>query len=102
MSIKSRARVTVIGAGYLGLTHAVCLADLGYEVLAIDVDADRIARAARGAAPVFEPASNRCCVRTWTRDDFVSGPTTARPEHSAIFISSVSEHPRRARTAGPT
>jgi UDPglucose 6-dehydrogenase len=55
MSIKPRARVTVIGAGYLGLTHAVCLADLGYEVLAIDVDADRIARAARGEAPFFEP-----------------------------------------------
>ncbi len=31
-------RVTVIGTGYLGLTHAVCLADLGHEVLAIDVD----------------------------------------------------------------
>src|ERR1700761_950732 len=55
MSIKPRARVTVIGAGYLGLTHAVCLADLGFEVLAIDVDADRIARAARGEAPFFEP-----------------------------------------------
>ena len=55
MSIKPRARVTVIGAGYLGLTHAVCLADLGHEVLAIDVDADRVARAARGEAPFFEP-----------------------------------------------
>ncbi len=31
-------RVTVIGTGYLGLTHAVCLADLGHEVLAIDAD----------------------------------------------------------------
>src|SRR5579875_4189588 len=48
-------RVTVIGAGYLGLTHAVCLADLGHEVLAIDVDADKIARAAAGQAPFFEP-----------------------------------------------
>ena len=54
-AIKPRARVTVIGAGYLGLTHAVCLAELGHEVLAIDVDADRIARAARGEAPFFEP-----------------------------------------------
>ena len=54
-AIKPRARVTVIGAGYLGLTHAVCLAQLGHEVLAIDVDADRIARAARGEAPFFEP-----------------------------------------------
>ncbi len=48
-------RVTVIGIGYLGLTHSVCLADLGHEVLAIDVDAEKIALAARGEAPFFEP-----------------------------------------------
>jgi UDPglucose 6-dehydrogenase len=48
-------RVTVIGTGYLGLTHAVCMADLGHEVLAIDVDAEKIAKAASGEAPFFEP-----------------------------------------------
>ena len=48
-------RVTVIGTGYLGLTHAVCLADLGHDVLAIDVDAEKIAMAASGEAPFFEP-----------------------------------------------
>ena len=48
-------RVTVIGTGYLGLTHAVCMADLGHEVLAIDVDHDKITKAARGEAPFFEP-----------------------------------------------
>ena len=48
-------RVTVIGVGYLGLTHAVCMADLGHEVLAIDVDTDKIAKAAAGEAPFFEP-----------------------------------------------
>ena len=48
-------RVTVIGTAYLGLTHAVCLADLGHEVLAIDVDATKIAKADRGEVPFFEP-----------------------------------------------
>ncbi len=48
-------RVTVIGTGYLGLTHAVCLADLGHEILAIDVDAEKVAKAANGEAPFFEP-----------------------------------------------
>jgi UDPglucose 6-dehydrogenase len=50
-----RPRLTVIGIGYLGLTHAVCMADLGHNVLAIDVDEDRVAGAARGDAPFFEP-----------------------------------------------
>ena len=48
-------RVTVVGTGYLGLTHAVCLADLGHEVLAMDVDEQKIAKAANGEAPFFEP-----------------------------------------------
>jgi UDPglucose 6-dehydrogenase len=48
-------RVTVIGTGYLGLTHAVCMADLGHEVLAIDVDKKKIAKAAAGETPFFEP-----------------------------------------------
>jgi UDPglucose 6-dehydrogenase len=48
-------RISVIGTGYLGLTHAVCMADLGHEVLGIDVDAEKIAKAARGETPFFEP-----------------------------------------------
>src|SRR6266700_6606900 len=51
----SLPRVTVVGTGYLGLTHAVCLADLGHEVLAIDVDAEKIAAAEKGEPPFFEP-----------------------------------------------
>jgi UDPglucose 6-dehydrogenase len=50
-----RMRLTVIGLGYLGLTHAVCMADLGHDVLAIDVDPSRVAMAATGEAPFFEP-----------------------------------------------
>jgi len=48
-------RISVIGTGYLGLTHAVCMADLGHEVLAIDVDSEKIAKAGRGETPFFEP-----------------------------------------------
>jgi len=46
----------VIGAGYLGLTHAVSMAELGHEVLALDVDQDRVASAARSEPPFFEPS----------------------------------------------
>ena len=35
-------RMTVIGAGYLGATHAACMAELGHEVLGVDVDEDKI------------------------------------------------------------
>jgi UDPglucose 6-dehydrogenase len=52
----SECRVTVIGIGYLGLTHAVCMAELGHDVLAIDTDAAKVAMAAGGEAPFFEPS----------------------------------------------
>ena len=52
---NSSLRVSVIGIGYLGLTHAVCMADLGHQVLAIDVDSEKIAKASRGEVPFFEP-----------------------------------------------
>src|ERR1700753_3244158 len=48
-------RVSAIGTGYLGLNHAVCMEDLGPKGLAIDVDAEKIAKAAIGEVPFFEP-----------------------------------------------
>jgi UDPglucose 6-dehydrogenase len=50
-----RLRLTVIGVGYLGLTHAVCMAELGHDVLAIDIDQAKVAKAASGEPPFFEP-----------------------------------------------
>ncbi|MDP9797908.1 UDPglucose 6-dehydrogenase [Catenuloplanes nepalensis] len=48
-------RLTVIGTGYLGATHAICMAVLGFEVLGVDVDEQKIARLASGEVPFFEP-----------------------------------------------
>ncbi len=48
-------RVSVIGCGYLGAVHAAAMAELGHDVIGIDVDADKIAALTRGEAPFFEP-----------------------------------------------
>ncbi|WP_433181238.1 hypothetical protein [Actinoallomurus sp. CA-150999] len=48
-------RLTVIGTGYLGATHAVCRAALGFEVLGVDVEKKKIAKLASGEVPFFEP-----------------------------------------------
>ena len=48
-------KLTVIGTGYLGATHAICMAVLGYEVLGVDVDPVKVARLASGEVPFFEP-----------------------------------------------
>ncbi|MER7177918.1 UDP-glucose/GDP-mannose dehydrogenase family protein [Streptomyces hyaluromycini] len=49
------ARVTVIGTGYLGATHAACMAEIGHEVLGLDVDPDKVAALRSGRVPFYEP-----------------------------------------------
>jgi UDPglucose 6-dehydrogenase len=56
-------RVTVIGTGYLGATHAVGMAELGYEVVGLDVDPDKIASLAAGRVPFYEPGLEELLVR---------------------------------------
>jgi UDPglucose 6-dehydrogenase len=48
-------RLTVLGTGYLGATHAVCMASLGFEVLGLDVDAAKIEALSAGEVPFYEP-----------------------------------------------
>jgi UDPglucose 6-dehydrogenase len=50
-----RPRLTVIGTGYLGATHAVCMAELGFEVLGLDVVESKVALLQSGEVPFFEP-----------------------------------------------
>ena len=48
-------RITVIGTGYLGAVHAACMAEIGHEVLGVDVDAAKIEALAVGRPPFYEP-----------------------------------------------
>ncbi|AWB82753.1 UDP-glucose 6-dehydrogenase [Corynebacterium yudongzhengii] len=47
--------MTVIGTGYLGATHAACMAELGHEVRGVDVDEAKIERLRSGDVPFYEP-----------------------------------------------
>jgi UDPglucose 6-dehydrogenase len=48
-------RIAVIGTGYVGLVTGACLADVGNEVLCIDVDPKKIDRLRQGEVPIYEP-----------------------------------------------
>lgn len=51
MSIK----LSVIGTGYLGATHAACMASMGFDVIGVDVDPSKIALLSQGEIPFYEP-----------------------------------------------
>ena len=48
-------KISVIGTGYLGATHAACISSLGFDVIGIDTDASKIAALQNGKVPFFEP-----------------------------------------------
>ncbi len=48
-------KISVIGCGYLGAVHAACMAELGHEVVGVDVDVAKIEQLSAGRAPFFEP-----------------------------------------------
>jgi len=48
-------RLSVIGTGYLGATHAACMAELGHDVVGIDADPAKVAALTAGRVPFFEP-----------------------------------------------
>ncbi|MFB6892932.1 UDP-glucose dehydrogenase family protein [Kitasatospora sp. NPDC056327] len=48
-------RISVIGTGYLGATHAAAMAEFGFEVLGLDIDPEKIATLTAGEVPMYEP-----------------------------------------------
>jgi len=48
-------KLSVIGTGYLGATHAAAMSSLGFQVIGIDVDSEKIASLSRGEVPFYEP-----------------------------------------------
>ena len=48
-------KLSVIGTGYLGATHAACMSEMGFEVVGVDNDAAKIAALSKGQLPFYEP-----------------------------------------------
>ncbi|MFM8824711.1 MAG: UDP-glucose dehydrogenase family protein [Candidatus Nanopelagicus sp.] len=48
-------KLSVIGTGYLGATHAACMASLGFNVIGFDTEAEKVALLSQGKVPFYEP-----------------------------------------------
>jgi UDPglucose 6-dehydrogenase len=48
-------KLSVVGTGYLGATHAACMSSLGFTGVGVDTDAQKIAQLSRGELPFYEP-----------------------------------------------
>jgi UDPglucose 6-dehydrogenase len=83
-------KITVVGAGYVGLVLGVCMADLGHDVTCVDSDEAKIAALRDGRVPIYEPGLDQLMERSvregrlrFTRD------LSAGLQHSLIVFLAV-------------
>ena len=77
-------KLSVVGTGYLGATHAACMSSLGFTVVGVDTDAQQIAQLSRGELPFYEPGLD-----TLLASEIKTGRLTFTTDFSAVADADV-------------
>jgi len=77
-------KLSVIGCGYLGATHAACMTSLGFEVIGVDTDQSKVDLLSRGELPFYEPGLD-----TLLADQIKSGRLTFTTDFAAAADADV-------------
>jgi UDPglucose 6-dehydrogenase len=87
-------RVTIFGSGYVGLVTGACLADVGNQVMCVDIDAAKVERLRRGEVPIHEPGLDELIRRNTTagRLEFTTDAVKAI-EHGLFQLIAVGTPP---------
>ena len=80
--------ICVVGAGYVGLTSATVLADLGHSVCCLDTNIEKIKLLTQGEVPIFEPGLKELILKNWARLTF-SASTMENIKKSPIILIAV-------------
>ena len=82
-------RVSIFGTGYVGLVTGTCLAEVGNDVVCVDVDAEKVARLERGEIPIFEPGLTPMVIENHSagRLHFTTDAARAIAHAEIIFIA---------------
>jgi UDPglucose 6-dehydrogenase len=82
-------RICLIGTGYVGLVTGTCFADLGNQVICLDIDENKIAQLQRGEMPIYEPGLKELVARNVAaqRLTFTTSYPDAIPHADFIFIA---------------
>lgn len=81
--------ICVIGAGYVGLVTGTCFAEMGNDVVCVDVDEKKVEQLKRGRSPIYEPGLQELIRRNMRENRlmFVTNTAKAVRDASIIFIA---------------
>jgi len=79
-------RISIVGAGYVGLVTAACLAHIGHHVTCLDVDQERIERLRRGELPVHEPGLDTLVAEGLAQGQLVFATDAAATRDSELLV----------------
>ncbi|WP_299093785.1 UDP-glucose/GDP-mannose dehydrogenase family protein [uncultured Metabacillus sp.] len=82
-------KVTVAGTGYVGLVTGVCLAEIGHEVICIDINEEKIRLLKQRKSPIYEPGLEELLEKNAKRRSlyFTTSPKEAYAEREVIIIA---------------
>jgi UDPglucose 6-dehydrogenase len=82
-------RISMIGAGYVGLVSGACLADFGHEVVCVDNDQEKVALLNRGETPIYEPQLGQIIAANVTEERlrFTTALGESVADADAVFIA---------------
>ena len=82
-------RVTMIGAGYVGLVSGACFADFGHDVVCVDKDKAKIDKLKKGVMPIYEPGLESLVAENVKagRLSFGTDLAGSTPDADAVFIA---------------
>ncbi|MHB9149907.1 MAG: UDP-glucose dehydrogenase family protein [Thermoleophilia bacterium] len=80
------SRLTIIGAGYVGLVTAACMAELGHQVIGLDIDPERVRLLNAGEVPIFEPGLAELIAANRTRLSFTTDAAEAHAAGEFFFL----------------
>jgi UDPglucose 6-dehydrogenase len=78
--------VGVIGVGYVGLVTAACFADLGHEVVCLDIKPERIDALRAGTVPIYEPGVDQLLQRNRSRLQFTLDLSQVMERCRIVFV----------------
>lgn len=81
-------KIAILGTGYVGLVTAACLAEIGHQVVAVDIDQEKIEKLRSGIIPLHEPGLNELVLgNLGCRLSFTTSYAEAVPWADVVFIA---------------